>query len=192
VFVGVLALVALPFTAVGAGAQQAPDLTFTVKKVVSGTGTGPSSVVLNCTFVGAVSAQYAAVLNFDAQGHPTTSDDESFEIVDGAWALSIVNVDTQECDFTETDAGGATSTSWTCAYESEPLTTVAPAQVLDAGCEAESGSGTGPVHVVYPSDAEVSSQASTVTFTNTFAGPTPSQPATQPAAAVVATPGFTG
>jgi hypothetical protein len=69
--------------------------------------------VISCTPVEGASAQYAAVLNFDKNGVPTTSDDESFEIVDGAWTLSIVNVDTQQCDFTETDAGGATSTSWT-------------------------------------------------------------------------------
>ena len=192
----VVALSAVQLAADASSAQQAPDLTFTVRKVVSGTGTGPSSVVVECSFPGLASVQYAAVLHFDAQGMPTTSDDESFEIVDGAWSFSQVNTQLQECDFTETDAGGATATSWTCAYEFEEVVVPKAAQVEQAGCAAAAGSGTGPVHVVYPADDVIASQQSTVTFTNTFTA-TPTQPTqpvqpVQPAAAVVVQPTFTG
>jgi hypothetical protein len=189
-FVAVLALMAVPFAATGSSAQQAPDLTFTVRKVVSGAGTGPSSVGVSCALPGAATAQYAAVLNFDAQGTPTTSDDESFEIVDGAWSFSQVNTDLQECDFTETDAGGATSTTWTCAYDFDPVSVPEAAQIEEAGCAADAGTGTGPVHVVYPPNSEVELQASTVTFTNSFTT-APLEPL-RPAAQVVAQPVFTG
>ena len=190
-FIAVVALIAVPFAATGSSAQQAPDLTFTVRKVVIGTGTGPSAVGVNCTLPGAATAQYAAVLNFDAQGKPTTSDDESFEIVDGAWSFSQVNTQLQDCNFTETDAGGATSTTWTCNYDFDPVSVPEAAQIEQAGCAAASGSGTGPVHVVYPPNSEVALQASTVTFTNTFASAPTTPPAT-PAAQVVAQPAFTG
>ena len=189
-FVAVFAMALVPFSAAGSSAQQADDLTWTVRKVVVGTGTGPSSVVMSCNSAGLTSAQLVVTLHFDEKGVPTTSDDEDFEIVDGAWTNGIVNVNTQECTFTEADAGGATSTSWTCNYDFDEVAVPRSEQVEQAGCAAASGAGTGPVSVVYPSNGEVSAQASTVTFTNTFTT-APVENVT-PAPQVVAQPAFTG
>jgi len=113
---------------------------------------------------------------------------EGWEIEDGMW---VVHGDTDagdHCSYTETDTGGASSTSWTCAYEFDPISAPTSAQVEQAGCSATSGAGVGPVEVEYPGDDEVSSQASTVIFTNTFTATPPPVPAAQ----VVAQPAFTG
>lgn len=190
--VAALALVAVPFTAVGSGAQQAPDLTITVKKVVVGPGS-PSSVTADCVGNEAATGLVNVVLNFDAQGNPTTSvpSGSGFQIVDGAWVAQGTNGGGGQCDFTETATGGAATTSWTCAYDFDPVEVPQATQIEQPGCAAAAGDGIGPVHVVYPGDQDVLDQASTVTFTNTYVPLTPIQPITQ-AAQIVAQPAFTG
>ena len=193
VVVAALALVAVPFSAVGSGAQELPsdEVTLTVKKVVVGTG-APSTVTVDCSAVEA-GAQAGVELGFDAQGNPTTTTDDEFVILNGGW-VNRFNAETAgECDYTETVTGGASSTAWTCDYTFVPVEVPEAQQIEQAGCPAESGTGVGPVHVQYPSAFEVSSQASTVTFTNTF-DPAPVQPVQPitPAPQVVAQPAFTG
>jgi hypothetical protein len=191
-FVAVLALMALPFSAVGSSAQELPssDVTLTVKKVVVGTGTGPSSITVDCNSVDQAGAQETIVLNFDAQGSPTTTTvSGEFEIVDGAWVDHFPADVAGECNYTESATGGAASTTWTCAYTFEAVEVPEAEQVEQAGCAAGGGSGVGPVHVEYPGPFDVSEQASTVTFTNTF-DPVPQN--VTPAPQVVAQPAFTG
>jgi hypothetical protein len=190
VVVAALALAAVPLAAVGSGAQELPSdqVTLTVKKVVVGTG-APSTVTVDCSAVEA-GAQAGVELGFDAQGNPTTSSDDEFVIADGAWVNQFEAETAGQCDFTETEAGGASSTAWTCDYTFQPVERPEATQIEQAGCAAASGTGVGPVHVAYPSALDVTEQASTVTFTNTF-DPAPVQPIT-PAAQVVAQPTFTG
>ena len=187
---GALALAAVPLTATATGAQQISEFTVTVKKVVVGTG-APSVVTVDCSSVSDSSAQVVDVLNFDAKGNPVASGaDTDFAIEGGAWVLQGSPGGGFECTFTETTTGGATSTAWTCAYTFEPVQSPEATQIELAGCDAASGAGTGPVDVTYPGSQEVSEQASTVVFTNTF-GTTPTPPPV-PAAQVVAQPAFTG
>jgi hypothetical protein len=181
----VLALVALPFTAVGSSAQEAPDLSITVRKVVSGTG-APSAVSVDCL------GNPVEALNFDAQGNPVASGaDTDWAIEGGAWVLEGGAGEGGECTFTETATGGASSTAWTCAYTFVPPSGGTATVIQQAGCQAAAGSGVGPATVLYPGSGEVEEQASTVVFTNTFGSAPPDAPI-QPAAQVVAQPAFTG
>ena len=64
---------------------------------------------------------------------------------------------------------------------------------MQAGCSRpRAGGGTGPATVIYPGNQEVSEQASTVVFTNTFGSAPPPSPPVQAAPQVVAQPTFTG
>ncbi len=180
-----LALAALPLTATASGAQASPDLTITVKKVVSGTG-APSAVSADCL------GNPVEVLNFDAQGNPVASGaDTDWAIEGGAWVLEGGAGEGGECTFTETATGGASSTAWTCAYTFVPPSGGTATVIQPAGCQAAAGSGVGPATVLYPGSGEVEEQASTVVFTNTF-GSAPADTPIQPAAQVVAQPVFTG
>jgi hypothetical protein len=191
----VLALVALPFTAVGSSAQEVPDLSITVRKVVIGTG-APSEVSVNC--VGnpddEAQATIVEVLKFDAHGNPVPGGDTDFAIEDGAWVELGSSGAGGQCTFTETTTGGAVSTAWTCTYSATPVSAPTASQIVQAGCQGAAGSDTGPATVIYPGSQDVSVQASTVVFTNTFGSAPPVVPDTpiQPAAQVVAQPVFTG
>jgi len=82
-----LALAAVPLAATATSAQEAPDLSFTVKMVVVGTG-APSSVTADCAYNSDASALVVDVLDFDAQGNPVSSGgDTDWQIEDGAWVL---------------------------------------------------------------------------------------------------------
>jgi hypothetical protein len=196
-----VALVALPFTAIGSVAPEVPvdAVTLIVKKVVSGTGTDPSGVTVDC--VGnpdEASVQFVVTVRFDAHGNPTTTSDARFKIVDGAWTTSFVPGTGGECDYTETATGGATSTAWTCDYDADEIIIPTPMQELAGGCVHASGSDVGPVHVDYPGDDIAFGQESTITFINTFVPPVEApaqhapQLAPQQAPQVVAQPAFTG
>jgi len=191
----VLALIAVPFTAVGSSAQEAPDLSITVRKVVIGTG-APSEVSVNCVGNrdGDAEATIVEILKFDAQGNPVPGGDTDFAIEDGAWVEVGSSGAGGQCTFTEVTTGGAASTAWTCAYTFTPASAPAATQVQQAGCQGAAGSDTGPATVIYPGNQEVSEQASTVVFTNTFGSAPPIQPIEpiHPAAQVVAQPVFTG
>ena len=183
-----LALAAVPLTAAATGAQEGPDLAFTVRKVVVGTG-APSAVSADCAYNSDASASVVDTLNFDAQGNPVASGgDTDWQIEDGAWVLLGGSGAGGQCTFTETTTGGASSTAWTCAYEAEEIVIPKATQLLDAGCAAPAGAGVGPVDVVWADDNEVFNQSSTVVFTNTFTATPPPVPAAQ----VVAQPAFTG
>jgi hypothetical protein len=184
-----LALVALPLTITATSAQEGPDLAFTVRKVVVGTG-APSAVSADCAYNSDASASVVDTLNFDAQGHAVSGGgDSDWQIEDGAWVLLGGSGAGGTCIFTETTTGGASSTSWTCAYEFDPIEAPESTQIERAGCPAASGAGVGPVDVNWADDNSVFSQSSTVVFTNTF---TATPPPIQPAAQVVAQPTFTG
>lgn len=180
--------VALPLSATASSGQTESELTLTVKKVVVGTG-APSTVTVSCEGAQEANAldTNEFLLNFDAQGNPTTSlPGEFFVIEDGAWVAHAENGSGGTCTFTETTTGGATATAWTCDYDFVPFEIPQAEQIQLAGCQAASGSGVGPATVLYPSGRDVVSQESTVTFTNTF---TPAPPVV---AAVVVQPAFTG
>jgi hypothetical protein len=184
----VLVVVALPLSATASGAQQESDLTIAVRKVVVGPG-APSAVTVSCEGNDQVSALVGIdfVLDFDAQGHPA-GPAGVFAIEDGAWVLHGHAGGGGHCTFTETATGGAASTAWTCDYTFTPVEVPEATQIQQAGCQATSGAGVGPATVVNPGDADVSEQASTVVFTNTFV----SAPPIQPAPAVVVQPAYTG
>jgi hypothetical protein len=185
------AVAVLPLSAVTSGAQEAPDLSISVRKVVVGTG-APSAVSVDC--VGNsdnAEATVAEVLPFDAHGNPVASGaDTDFAIEDGAWVSLGSSGAGGQCTFTEVTTGGAASTAWTCAYTFTPASAPAATQIQQAGCQGNAGAGVGPVTVLYPGNQDVSEQASTVVFTNTFTSAP--LPPIQPAAQVVAQPAFTG
>jgi hypothetical protein len=189
--IAALVLVAVPFTAAGSGAQEEPDVIMAVRKVVVGTGTGPSAVTIDCETTGDIEAADAAVLHFDAQGNPTTASEGVFQIIDGAWVAFLHAGNGAQCTFTETTTGGASSTSWTCDYGFDPLPQAFQAE--EGGCLAAAGTGVGPATVAYQSGEGLRQQDSTVVFTNTFetAPLQPLQPL-QPAPQVTARPTFTG
>jgi hypothetical protein len=181
-FAGTLAL-ALVALVLPAGAGQAPPqnppTTLIIRKVVTGPATAGSTVQIHC------GAGDTATLTFDKNGAPDTTSVGSFSKVDGAWKTfsNLPDVPTS-CTFTETVNANATSTAWTCAYQStEP--NVAKGQGVEQapGCAAASGAGGGPVTVLYGNvETNVQTQVSTVTFTNTYG-------AAQP---VAAAPTFSG
>jgi hypothetical protein len=183
----VLALTVVPLTASMADGQQQSPITLTVRKVVTGSATTGSSVVLTCL-------TESETFNFDATGAPTTAvGGANVAIVDGAWQLTgSADSSPLECTLNETATGGASATSWACDYSNEPLVE-APSteQVVELGCASASGDGTGPVALTLGSFLDVSSQTADITFTNTYTAAPPLQPV-QPAPSVVAQPSFTG
>jgi hypothetical protein len=188
-FAVLFGLGATPVFAGVAGAQVESMTTLVVRKVVVGTGTGPSTISATC------GANPVVMFNFDTQGNPTTvsgAGSNTPSIVAGAWNLVGPTGAGGTCQFSETATGGATSTSWTCTYASTLIPGPTSAVALPPGCSAASGAGTGPVSVIYQGSAVVSAQSSDVTFTNTFVAPPtpPAPPAVAPA--VVAAPTFTG
>jgi hypothetical protein len=186
--VALLATAIIPLGASVAGAQQLSPITINVRKVVSGTATTGSSVTLSCL-------TESVTFNFDATGAPTTADagGANVAIVDGAWQLTGgADSSPLQCTLNETATGGASSTSWSCDYTNEPIEAAPGAeQVIESGCAAASGTGSGPVGLTLASFLEVNSQTADVTFTNTYVPLTPIEPIT-PAPQVVVQPAFTG
>jgi hypothetical protein len=177
----------IPLGAAIAGAQQQSPITLNFRKVVSGPATAGSSVTLSCL-------GQSVVFNFDATGAPTTAQagGANVAIVDGAWQLTGgADSSPLQCTVDETATGGAASTSWSCDYTNEPIEAPSAEQVLELGCAAASGAGTGPVGLTLGSTLQVSSQSADVTFTNTYTAAPPLQPI-QPAPSVVVQPTFTG
>ena len=149
-----------------------------VRKTVQGPATGGFTVLVSCD-TGEV---LQATLNFDTAGLPTTFSGglEPWSVTpDGAWKFnSNVPEDVVDCTVTETDAGGASTTSWTCDYVLEQRN----GGTVIGGCDAPTGTGTGPVGFeLADEEQEVVMQVATVHFTNTI-----------PAPAVEAAPTFTG
>jgi len=182
------------FVPAGAGFS---GTTMIVKKVVTGTATAGSTVEVDC---GIPLSGDSATLTFDKNGAPDTTNNNAWMKSNGGWILhDDFGNSRSTCDFEETATGGATSTSWTCAFDFTEFNQVGDQQV-EPGCDTGgSGTGTGPVSVIYFMDEEVVNQTSTVIFTNTFAAvtttttttTTPTTTTTAPAA-VAASPTFTG
>jgi len=158
-----------------AGAGNGVPTTIEVAKTVDGSATGPFTVEVTC-------GDFATTLGYDASGSPTTfSGDGAWTIVDGAWQLLAGTSEPSECAVTETDADGATSTSWTCTFDLETT------NGFVGGCAAPSGDGTGPVNFDLAGNGQgVDSQTALVRFTNAIAPPPP------PPAPVEVAPSFTG
>ena len=158
------------------------ETSLVVRKTVQGPATGGFAVHLTCDGI-------TSTLNFDATGAPTTfSGDGTWAPVNGAWQFDTGVTQQVSCTFTETDPDGATSTSWTCAYETSHLQEVEAAAAQAAfGCDAPSGTGTGPVGATLEGlDTTLVAQKLTVHFTNTIPEP---EAAAEP---VEAAPTFTG
>jgi hypothetical protein len=169
---GAALVTVLPATS-GAGGEA--GLTIIVRKVVDGPATSGTTVTVECTDP---QEPIEATLNFDATGAPTTSEG-GFVENDGAWAPFGGQPDVgTTCTFVETDAEGAASTSWTCAFDAQFGT-----EPEGLGCAAEAGADTGPVTIVYGgNETEPEHQEGTVVFTNTYEEPLPPEVA----------PSFTG
>ena len=159
---------------VPAGAGGAPT-TLVVGKTVQGTATGGFSVVVSC------GGSEVATLNFDATGAPTTFIGGDWVPEGGDWKSTGFTPEITECSLNETDADGAATTTWTCDYEFVPVDSPS-----GLGCDAPSGTDTGPVNLTLGGEGQVESQTATVRFTNTIPD------AAAPAAAVPAAPTFTG
>jgi len=188
-------MVVLGFGVFGPAGAGDNGTTMIVKKVVTGTGTAGSTVVVDCD--GGLAGD-SATLTFDKNGAPNTTTNTDWQKLNGGWTLfdTLGNAN-DACSFEETVTGGATSTSFTCAYQNVESDEIENQQI-ELGCDAASGTGTGPVEVLYGFNLNVFSQTSTVTFTNTFQAATTTTTTTTPtttttAAAPVATsPTFTG
>jgi hypothetical protein len=182
--VSVLAVMGMAASTLGvlfispAGAGNGVPTTIAVAKTVDGPATGPFSVEVTCD-------ESVAILEFDASGAPTTSSgDGMWEIVGGMWQLSFGNSEPLQCSATETDADGATSTTWTCTFD---LQTV---NGFVGGCAAPDGVGVGPVNFDFAGNGQgVDSQRALVRFTNVIAPPEPPEPQPEP---IVVGPTFTG
>ncbi len=166
VAIAATALFAVALVPAGAGVTNTHIV---VRKSVEGPATGPFTVVVACsTDDGDGGIMNEATLGFDATGAPTSVEPAGppWSIVDGAWQLdTIPPIGPTECTATETDADGATSTSWTCDFQDQRGSLEPP-----GGCAAPGGTGIGPVGFTLNSVGdEAGSQTATVHFTNTVA-----------------------
>jgi hypothetical protein len=172
VVVTALALGAVAFAAVPSGAGAPAVNTFVVEKHVSGPAPAGTTFTVEvvCESILQPHAQAPTLveITFDADGNPTSDN-------------SLTTPAGSECTATETDAGGAASTSFACA--------IVPGDTPGAEC------GDGGNSAAF---FDVIGKTATITVTNTFAGtpttPTtpPLQPVTPAAQAVQAAPTFTG
>jgi hypothetical protein len=158
--------------------------TIDVAKTLEGTATGGFTVNVEC------GTALVATLGFDASGMPTTTSDPVRWAPTGGWWRATLDVtETTECSATETDADGAASTRWTCAWDA----TFENGQAEDLGCDAADGTGVGPVaFTLGGGGASLLEQEATITFTNSL----PESPAESPAEslpeALLLVPRFTG
>jgi hypothetical protein len=169
--VAALALGAIGLSAAPGGAGALPVNTFTVVKDVTGAvpeGTTFTVEVTCESTLTPVGVAETVQMTFDADGNPTNDN-------------TVATPAGSECTATETDNGGAASTSYACAIT--PGGT-GLASCGDDGRSAEFG--------------DVVGQTATITVTNNFSGtPTPPttpplEPVTPAAQAVQAAPNFTG
>jgi hypothetical protein len=195
----------------GNGVARGHDLT--VRKVVSGSSPSGFVVQVECTVLrnggpGTWDLPYLA--NGDPDPAAPVEVTNDWEIIGGAWRRHGGIPEPETCTVTETQNGGASSTTYACAYvpatEPEPLSEarssaaaffdIAPAGVPTAGCSAGSGTTPPTVNFVLPEGCVVNAalvglqeppecrDQAFVTVTNTFASAA--------AAAVIAAPQTTG
>jgi hypothetical protein len=177
-------LLALSAASVGAGTGgNAPILT--IRKVVVGSAPAGTQFVVAVNCDGDIirpggPGSSNGQRTFDAQGNPVGSD--AFEFVD-----------TGQCTVTETQTGGAVSTSYECESAFTPPPTTVEANALfgprSAGIEPLVCGSSGPQSEPMTVNIVTDGQEATVTVTNTFAAPGTPPPI---ADAVVAGPRFTG
>ena len=166
----------------GAGAAEDPPtvaaVTMVLQKEIVGPAQTGSSVQLRCENNNDL--VFNLTFAFDAAGNATTSDapDGYATIVDGDWVMSGTPKDTVSwtCYATETDTGGAASTSFTCDYDSGDN----PADGF--GCALAGDPSPGPAKVLFATPGDVKIQQAQITFTNTYVT----------VAAAEVTPTFTG
>jgi hypothetical protein len=178
----------------GAGVQsQAAPLT--VVKTVSGPVPAGTTFTATVTcnsdiIVGPSGSTNTVTVSFDSTGQPTTPDTYGFN-------------DPGTCTVTETATGGAATTTYSCdssVTEPPTTTTSTTTTVVPSSARASFGGGSqavSPESPICPAagpqadpitvNIEVENQTATVTINNTF-----NAPAVEPAAAVAATPTFTG
>jgi hypothetical protein len=164
------------------------DTTLQVAKVVTGPpGTG-AVVRVDCDAIDssslAVDVQ-GAELAFLPDGTPDPTDaPEGWQVVDGVWQVSDHDLMDNTCTATEIDDGGAQSVSYACTW-----TAGADEGTTTSGCPGPGSSpSASPRSVTLVGDGDIGR----LRVTNAFPLP-PEPPASPtPAAALVATPRFTG
>jgi hypothetical protein len=170
--------------------------TLAVAKVVAGTPPPGAvfTVTVECvpvgpTAAGAVGTTMAGAweLGFTANGLPDTTrppviddsavSDEAWQVADDTWELSVPLLFETYCTATETVTAGATSVAWGCAYAPAPLAAGGPdPDTCPPGDDANSITARLPdaplvedcASPPYPPGCV---DATTLTVTNTFAGP---------------------
>ena len=207
-------LVATGPSAQGGGNGFARGHDLTVRKVVSGSSASGFVVQVGCEVFlngGPTTWDLPFLLNGAPDPAAPSEVTNDWEIIDGAWRRRGGIPDPEECTVTETQNGGASSTSYACVYvpatEPEPLSEgqssaaalfdIAPAGIPTAGgCSAGQGTTPPTVSFVLPGGCLVNGNPvglqepqecrdqAFVTVTNTFASPA--------AAAVIAAPQTTG
>jgi hypothetical protein len=204
-------LVAMGPSAQGGGNGPARGHDLTVRKVVSGSSASGFVVQVECQVL-RNGGPGTWDLPFLSNGAPdpaapieVTND---WEIIGGAWRRPGGIPEPETCTVTETQNGGASSTTYACAYvaATEPVSEgqssaaalfdIAPAGPAAGGCSAEQGTTPPTVNFVLPEgcvvttalvglqEPQVCRDQAFVTVTNTFSSPA--------AAAVIAAPQTTG
>jgi hypothetical protein len=168
--------------------------TLQVKKVVSGTSTGPFTEQVNCTAPTNPTVQSTTTVDnvdlvFHADGSPDSTDTPSGWVVsDGTWQFHDDVLIGSTCTVTETVTSGATSVSYACAW-----TPGASDHLSGVGCPgASSGPSKTPASVTFEGNGDSGLLTVTNTFTPAPATVAPATAAATPAAAVAVAPKFTG
>jgi hypothetical protein len=161
-----------------AGAQQAVlGWSLSVTTIVAGSPSHGTAVDVSCAPTGSTAPDYVE-LGFGADGRGTVASGhiEGWAVVpsDGTWIFQAKAFPSARttCSVTQVDSGGVAAVAWTCAEGQFGGPT-------DVGCPGpnnrSSGVGTGPIVVLIAAagDHNVTEEAVSVTFTNTFAAPVP-------------------
>ena len=174
----VLATVGIGLASIGPAQGQvaATVETTNISTVIVGNATSGSTVSVIC-FVTVVapppgtpsSFVSTAELSFDERGNPSTKSGpmaEYWSVVGTSWVsvgASSPDLGRQTCAHTMIDNGGATSTSWTCAFVAVP--TAPPG----TGCENSAGDGRGPVVLNWALATDgLTSETANMVFTSTY------------------------
>jgi hypothetical protein len=161
-------------------ADPAPTVeTKNISAVIVGTGTSGSTINIECAvqLLDPPPGEPSNIvttgqLSFDEHGNPSTKSGELapyWSAVGTSWVsvgAASTDLGTQTCSHTMANTGGATSTSWTCAYDAIP--TALPGY----GCAAAAGKGAGPVVLNWAlATDELTSETIDMVFTNTYDAP---------------------
>ena len=155
--VAVLALVALPLTAIGSSAQEIPDdLVIRVGRTWSARAPARRRSPWIASATPTKPAHFTAVLELRRPGQPDGRGTRASRSTNGALGRQRPQRRRWRVHFTETATGGASSTVVDLRLRLRPGRGPARrTQIEQAGCAATAGAGVGPVHVDYPGDDEV-------------------------------------